>query len=135
MCSYNALAAHAAAVEKFRQTASGRIGIALDSEWAVPASSDDQVPLVPFPFLNLLLFWLPPPFARAHIADPATRPAAFVRLLIAGLQGWALKPLLQSAGMPHRLGLEISGAQALGRGLKRGQRGPDRAHTTIPRFA
>jgi hypothetical protein len=44
-CSYNVIAAHAATVQKFRELVNGRIGIALDSEWVLPASetSDDQV--------------------------------------------------------------------------------------------
>eukprot|EP00884_Botryococcus_braunii_P017272 jgi/Botrbrau1/4228/Bobra.0044s0024.1 len=58
LCSYNALAAHAAAVEKFRQTASGRIGIALDSEWIVPASSstEDQAAAQRYLDFNLGLY-------------------------------------------------------------------------------
>jgi beta-glucosidase/6-phospho-beta-glucosidase/beta-galactosidase len=44
-CTYNVIAAHAAAVQKFRETTIGKIGMALDIEWVVPASqsSEDQV--------------------------------------------------------------------------------------------
>jgi beta-glucosidase/6-phospho-beta-glucosidase/beta-galactosidase len=44
-CTYNVIAAHAAAVQKFREITSGKIGMALDIEWVVPSSDtkDDQV--------------------------------------------------------------------------------------------